>query len=190
MKLVFGLGNPGKEYDGSRHNVGFAIVGAFAKQQGSDFRSQSKFKADTAEFSLDGEKIILAKPATFYNLSGESYRLICDYYKISPDDTLVIHDELALPFGTLRTRVGGSDAGNNGVKSVLQHGGQEAHRLRIGVANELQGRIGDVDFVLGKFNKDEVALFSAEIMPKALSIIEDFVTDHHEITTHVVPTSS
>lgn len=186
MKLIIGLGNPGKEYAGTRHNVGFVIVSRFADDHGTEFRKQAKFRAEVTELSIGDEKVIIAKPTTFYNLAGESYRLIRDYYKIAPDDTMLIHDELALSFGTLRTRRGGSDAGNNGIKSIIAHDGQDALRLRVGIANELQGRIDNANFVLSKFSPVETELFHSDIMQKAIAIIDDFIKEQHQTTTHVI----
>lgn len=184
MKLVFGLGNPGKQYAGTRHNVGFETLDSFGLKQVSGFVLKDKFKAEIAELNFNGEKVLLARPQTFYNEVGGSYRAICDFYKIAAVDTLVIHDELALPFGTVRVRQGGSDAGNNGIKSINQHGGQDSMRLRVGVANESRQLIGDVDFVLGKLSADEARRFQSDIQPTLHSLIEDFATGVLAITSH------
>lgn len=186
MKLLFCLGNPGSEYDGTRHNVGFAVADYIAEIKKVSFTQKSKFKAEIAEY-VSEEKILIAKPLTFYNNVGESYRAICDFYKIAPKDTLVIHDELALPFGTLRSRIGGSDAGNNGIKSINQHGGDTSLRLRIGVANALRSRIGDVDFVLGRFTQDEQAAITEAKLPLIFEIVDKFVANEHAITSHRLP---
>lgn len=185
MKLVFGLGNPGKQYDGTRHNLGFETLASY----GGEFALKDKFKAEIAELTLHGQKVLLARPQTFYNQVGESYRSIIDFYKIGPEDTLVIHDELALPFGTVRVRQGGSDAGNNGIKSINQHGGQDSMRLRVGVANENRQLIGDVDFVLGRLSADEAARFKSTIMPTLHSLIEDFARGSLAATSHRHDTS-
>jgi len=184
MKLVFGLGNPGKQYVGTRHNVGFDVLDDAGLKYVVGFVKKDKFKAEVAELNLAGEKILLARPLTFYNLVGESYRSICDFYKLEPEDTLIIHDELSLPFGTVRVREGGSDAGNNGVKSINQHGGQESMRLRVGVANEDRQLIGDVDFVLGRLKADEAVRFRRDIVPTLQSLIEDFAAGKLAVTSH------
>lgn len=184
MKLIFGLGNPGMNYVGTRHNAGFAALDALAKREDASFIAKPKFNAHVAELALAGEKILLAKPDTFYNLVGESYRAIIDFYKLDPIATLVIHDELALPFGTLRTRIGGADAGNNGIKSVNQHGGSGSNRIRIGIANEQRQVVGDTDFVLGRFSPDEVRLLSDKVMPKVLEAMDAFIDDKHAVTSH------
>ena len=183
MKLIVGLGNPEEKYTGTRHNVGFKSVSCYAEEHGANFLPKDKFKANIAELSVDGEKIIFAKPTTYYNLSGEAIRSITDFYKIAPVDVLIVHDELALPFGTIRTRLGGSDAGNNGVKSITEHLGPDTARLRIGVYNELRDRVDDADFVLSKFTSDEAKHFD-ELHTKTASIIDAFIAGTFESTTH------
>lgn len=184
MKLIFGLGNPGKQYVGTRHNVGYDALDDAGLKHVAAFVKKDKFKAEVAELSLSGEKVLFARPLTFYNLVGESYRAICDFYKLPPEDTLVIHDELSLPFGTVRVREGGSDAGNNGIKSINQHGGQASQRLRIGVANEDRQLIGDTDFVLGKFKADEGKRLRNDILPTLHALMEDFAAGRLAITSH------
>lgn len=184
MKLIFGLGNPGSNYDGTRHNVGFMALDKLAAREGVEFAQKPKFKAFIAECSLAGEKVLLVKPSTFYNLAGESYRSLLDFYKLAPEDTLVVHDELALPFGTVRTRVGGSDAGNNGIKSVNLHGGTASNRMRVGVANEQRAIVGDTDFVLGRFSPEERTVLTDKVLPKILEAIDEFADGNHSITSH------
>jgi PTH1 family peptidyl-tRNA hydrolase len=183
MKIVFGLGNPGENYAQTRHNTGFLTLDAFASQQGSEFKDKSKFFAHVAETKVDDETVLLVKPQTFYNDSGQSYRALIDFYKADPSDTLIIHDELALPFGTIRSRLGGSDAGNNGIKSINQHGGETSARLRVGVANEQRSVMGDVDFVLGRFSPDERAALETTLLPKLLECIHEFAHDNHVHTS-------
>jgi PTH1 family peptidyl-tRNA hydrolase len=156
MKLIFAQGNPGKEYSGTRHNVGFYMIDALAKEHGAEFAKKPKFLAEIAEISVNDEKTLLVKPTTFYNETGQAARLLTDFYKLDPKtDFLVIHDDLALPFGTIRTRLSGSDAGNNGVKSLNAHLGIQHARIKVGVYNDLRDRIHDADFVLGRFTKEE-----------------------------------
>jgi PTH1 family peptidyl-tRNA hydrolase len=183
MKLILGLGNPEQRYKNTRHNVGFRVLSDYAKGKGAEFQPKDKFRAYVAELTVESEKIILALPTTYYNNAGESARLISDFYKIDPIDILIIHDELALPFGTIRTRVGGSDAGNNGVKSVSQHLGPNTARIRFGVYNNLRDRIDDADFVLSNFTGAEDEAF-AELYKKAAGIIDDFIEGDFEHTTH------
>ena len=156
MKIIFAQGNPGQQYQMTRHNIGFMAVDEIARTERVEFAKKPKFHADIAEFSAVGEKILLVKPTTFYNETGQSARLLIDFYKLKPEeDFLVIHDDLALPLGTIRTREKGSDAGNNGVKSLNAHIGQAHKRIRIGIYSELRDRVHDADFVLGSFTPSE-----------------------------------
>jgi peptidyl-tRNA hydrolase, PTH1 family len=183
MKVIIGLGNPEDKYTGTRHNVGFFVLDRFAAEHEVQFQQKAKFKAQVGEMQSDGEKVLLVKPTTFYNNVGESYRAVIDFYNAAPEDVLVIADDLALPFGTLRTRGGGSDAGNNGIKSINAHGGEGTNRLRIGISNELRTHIGDVDFVLSKFSKPEAEALS-DMMPRVLAVITSFLEGSFETTTH------
>lgn len=155
MKLIVGLGNKDAHYDGTRHNVGFAVAEVFAAANNLQWQHKDKFKASVAEGMVDGEKVLLLKPSTYYNLSGEAVLAAKQFYKIDNPDILVLHDELALPFGTIRTRRGGSDAGNNGLKSIIATIGEDVARVRIGIANEFTARQDAADFVLGHFSADE-----------------------------------
>ncbi len=183
MKLVLALGNPEEKFKNSRHNVGFRVLTEYAEAKGIEFSLKEKFRACIAECTVNDEKVILAKPTTYYNLVGEAARLICDFYKIAPEDVLVVHDELALPFGTLRTRLGGSDAGNNGIKSMNQHLGPATARLRIGVYNDLRDRIDDADFVLGNWTKEESEGLES-LYTKSVHIIDQFIAGTFEVTSH------
>lgn len=187
MKLIFVQGNPGPDYATTRHNVGFMMLDAFASSQDTSFKAKPKFFADIAELSVKGEKVILVKPTTFYNETGKSARAIVDFYKLDPTtDVLVVHDDLALPFGTLRTREKGSDAGNNGIKSLNAHLGPNYARLRVGIYNELRDKIPDADFVLSRFSTDEIKKLQETIIPKAIELVEAFVTDSHQNTSHTI----
>lgn len=184
MKIIFAQGNPGSEYEKTRHNVGFMALDLFAHQKGVQFQPKTKFFADIAEITSEGEKILLVKPTTFYNETGKSARAIADFYKVASTDVLVIHDDLALPFGTLRTREKGSDAGNNGIKSLNAHLGQEYARIRVGIWTEIADRAGASDFVLSRFTGDEVAKLTADILPKITELFERFVAGTHQTTSH------
>ena len=183
MKLIIGLGNPEDKYTGTRHNVGFSMLDMLADELSGTFQDKAKFKALIAEVSVQGEKVLLAKPTTYYNLSGEAMRLIADFYKIAPQDILIIHDELALPLATLRTRLGGSDAGNNGIKSINEQGGTNSGRIRIGIWSELRDRMDDVTFVLGRFSSEEQATLKT-LQPTVLTLTEAFIKDSFGPTTH------
>lgn len=156
--LVVGLGNIDKEYEGTRHNVGFLCVDEFAKQ--NDFTSWSTKKDLKCLFTkqLVGDtSVILIKPTTYMNNSGEAVQAVQKFFKLDNSKTLVIHDELDIDFGHIRTRVGGGSAGNNGIKSLIQHVGEDFTRIRIGVNNEHNQKMDSADFVLAKFNKEEQA---------------------------------
>lgn len=183
MKLVVALGNPGEEYKNTRHNVGWLLVDRFASEHKLRFATKSKFHGEIAELNQAGEKVIFLKPTTFYNLAGESARAVSDFYKITPADILIIHDDLAIPLGTLRTRIGGSDAGNNGIKSISQHLGEQTARLRVGTWTEHRETIDDADFVLSTFNAEEYETILS-VSPKANEIINSFIEGAFEATTH------
>ena len=183
MKLILAQGNPGAEYAASRHNVGWIVLDRYAADQGAAFRAMSKFKSDIAEFSVADEKVLLAKPTTFYNLTGEAAQAIASFYKLSPEDTLVIHDELALDFGVIRTRRGGSDAGNNGIKSITAHLGPDTARLRIGITRERPAGMSDADFVLSRLSTDEQAILD-QLAPRIADILNAFIKGGFEATTH------
>ena len=182
MKLIIGLGNPEPRYDGTRHNVGFWALDNYADHYGLVFQPKTKFKASVAELSRAGDKVILAKPTTYYNLSGEAVRTLADFYKLSPRDILIVHDEIALSCGTIRTRHGGSDAGNNGIKSITLHIGEDTTRLRIGTHTELREQIDDAEFVLSRFTKHESALLDKQLST-IFAIIDSFIEGSFDETT-------
>lgn len=178
MKLIFAQGNPDPQYKKTRHNTGFMVLDAFGDLQQAVWKESDKFTARIAELSLGGEKVLLVQPHTYYNDTGTAARKLIDFYKLDPSkDLLVIHDDIALPLGTLRIRQKGSDAGNNGVKSLNTHLGPDYARLRIGTWTESRDQMNDVDFVLGKFSKDEEKRVEKHIIPRAVEIINDFIRD-------------
>ena len=187
MKIIFAQGNPGLQYARTRHNAGFIVVDALAEVLSATWRADSKFKADIAEVHLEGEKTLLVKPRSFYNETGAVARSIIDFYKLEPsEDLLVIHDELALPFGTLRIREKGSDAGNNGIKSINAHLGPDYARIRIGIWNELRDKMDDANFVLASFSAQEMSHLGQMIEDKIISLVKEFVRGELEATSHSV----
>jgi len=154
MKIVVGLGNPGKKYDNTRHNIGFAVIDSLAAGPGVN-RSPERFDSQVAEWMEDAEKILLLKPQTFMNLSGRAVRQAVDFYQVEVADVLVICDDMALPLGQLRFRARGTHGGHNGLRDIQNHlGTTEYSRLRIGVGDP--GEHSDaVDHVLGKFRPSE-----------------------------------
>src|SRR3990167_9809185 len=172
--LVLGLGNPSKQYGGTRHNIGFEVLDQFAAV--NDFpgwTTRKDLKCQLTVANLGENRVILCKPATFMNLSGEAMQAVQHFYRVYNHQTLAVYDELAVPFGQLRTRLGGSDAGNNGVKSLTQHLGEDFGRLRIGIGSERAQKAEASDFVLGKFSKAE-----QEILPKILQEANALITEY------------
>jgi PTH1 family peptidyl-tRNA hydrolase len=153
MKLVVGLGNPGSKYNGTRHNVGFAVVDGLAASPGVG-RFQDRFQAQVAEWQNDGEKVLLLKPMTFMNLSGRAVRQAVDFYQLPPDQLLVVCDDVNLPLGKLRFRAKGTHGGHNGLRDIQSHlGTTEYSRLRIGV--DAPGQDNMIDHVLTRFKPGE-----------------------------------
>lgn len=183
MKLIIGLGNPEKQYTDTRHNVGFAVLDEYARGNDLTFTRSGKFHGDIAEHGTGEHKVLFLKPTTYYNLAGESARAVCDFYRIPAQDVLIIHDDLALPLGTIRTRMGGSDGGNNGLKSLNSHLGTDTNRARIGVWHEVHHGADKVSVVLGKFTREERELLRAQ-QPKIDAIIDEFIAGSFEVTTH------
>ncbi len=152
MHVVVGLGNPGSKYKATRHNIGFAVVDLLAESPNAD-RFRERFKAEVAELQEDGQKILLVKPLTYMNLSGQSVRKVVDFYNVEAENLLIVCDDVNLPLGKLRFRSKGSHGGHNGLRDIQTHlGTNEYHRLRIGVGNPDEDM---VDHVLGKFRPSE-----------------------------------
>ena len=184
MKLVFAQGNPEPEYASTRHNIGFTVLDAIVGDNNSKWEKRAKFDAITAEIDINGEKVIFAKPTTYYNETGISARKIIDFYKINPEtDMLIIHDDLTLPFGTVRVRNQGGDAGNNGIKSINSHINHPYTRIKIGIYNELREKVDDADFVLAKFSADEQQKMTESVIPKVIKLVGSFCDGNIELTS-------
>ncbi|MFM9107881.1 MAG: aminoacyl-tRNA hydrolase [Chloroflexota bacterium] len=152
MKMIAGLGNPGREYAKTRHNLGFMVVEELARRASAS-GWKSRFKADLLDIPLAGEKVILVKPMTYMNLSGHAVREAAAWYKVPRQDILVVVDDLDIPFGAIRMRAGGSAGGHNGLKSIAEQlGGQDIPRLRIGIG---RGPGAATAQVLSRFSADE-----------------------------------
>jgi PTH1 family peptidyl-tRNA hydrolase len=162
MHVVVGLGNPGKRYANTRHNVGFMVIDMLAESPHADsFRD--RFQAEVAELNEDGEKILLVKPQTFMNLSGQSVRQVVDFYQVETDHLLIVCDDINLPLGKLRFRAKGTHGGHNGLRDIQSHlGTTEYPRLRIGVG---EAEEDTVDHVLGRFRSSE-----REVMAETLQV--------------------
>ena len=154
MYLIAGLGNPSKTYEGTRHNVGFSMIDAIADAFQIDVTTK-KHKAIVGRGVIEGMKVILAKPQTYMNLSGESIREIADFYKIDPENMIIIYDDISLDVGRLRIRKKGSAGGHNGIKNIIAHLGTDVFpRIKVGVGEKPQG--WDLaDYVLSKYSKEE-----------------------------------
>ena len=148
--LIVGLGNPGEKYENTRHNVGFQVIDELAERQGRPVQ-RLKFKALTDLLTISGEKVLVMKPVTYMNLSGEAVRPAADFYKLPPERILVISDDVALAAGRLRIRAKGSAGGHNGLKSIIQHlGTDQFPRIRVGVGEKPHPDYDLADWVLGR----------------------------------------
>ncbi len=171
--LIVGLGNPGREYIATRHNIGFMLIDRLlVRLDGRMRRMQSK--ALVASVMREGAKVILAKPQTFMNLSGQAIQGLVHFYKIPLQNLIVAHDDLDLPFGTLRIRPGGGAGGQKGVKSTIQHlGTQDFPRLRLGIGRP-PGRMDAAAYVLQNFAKGDEQILS-ETLDRAVAAVETFL---------------
>lgn len=170
MKLIVGLGNPGKEYEKTRHNIGFMMLDYYAKLNNIEI-NKNRNNGLYEELRVNGEKVILLKPKSYMNLSGTVVRPFMDYYKIDKEDILVIHDDLDLPFGRLKVKKDSSAGGHNGIKDIISNiGTQDFLRVKFGISND---KTKDTkDYVLGKFSSQELD----EINKKA-SIVSEIIND-------------
>lgn len=154
ITLIAGLGNPGAQYEQTRHNVGFWFVDEIARLKGAQFRPDSKFSGDVCKVHLEGRDIWLLKPSTFMNRSGQAVQRLASFYKIPVEQILVVHDEIDLDPGIARLKSGGGHGGHNGLRDIIAHMGKEFHRLRLGVGHP-GSKDQVVDYVLHRPGKDE-----------------------------------
>lgn len=177
--LVAGLGNPGKKYGGTRHNIGFAVIDALAiSQEISVWADKKDLKSVIASGNVGATRVILCKPATYVNLSGEAIQLVSHFYKIQPGSIIVVHDELDIPFGQIRTRTGGSDAGHNGIKSLIEHMGADFGRVRVGIGPKAPTNMDSADFVLAKFSSGEQAQLK-NLLQESTAILTEYIHSAH-----------
>ena len=174
--LLVGLGNPGNQYENTRHNVGFLVADELAERQNAPIQ-RLKFKALTNLLTISGEKVLVMKPVTYMNLSGEAVRQAVDFYKIPPERVLVVSDDTALAVGRLRIRKGGSAGGHNGLKNIIQHlGTDQFPRVRVGVGEKPHPDYDMADWVLGKFRgEDKKAIDGA--VKRAADAVECFLKE-------------
>lgn len=172
MKLIVGLGNPGKEYECTRHNIGFMALDEFARVNNLEF-NKNKFDGLYLDTIINNEKVILLKPLKYMNLSGEVIREFVNFFKINIEDVLIICDDLDTKVGTYRLRYKGSSGGHNGLKNIELHlSTKDYKRIKVGISNDKT--IDTKDYVLGKFTKEEINLINP-IIDKMPNIIEDYL---------------
>lgn len=170
LKVIVGLGNPGKAYEKTRHNVGFAAVNLLAAKHRLEFRKQMQFKGELAEGSIGEQPVMILKPLTFMNLSGEAVALVLRYFKIDASQLMILTDDVALPLGQLRIRINSGAGGHNGLKSVEECLQTDRYpRLRIGVGDRDRGDLSD--HVLGKFSQEEETLIPS-VLERAVQAVE------------------
>ena len=171
MKLIVGLGNPGKEYELTRHNIGYIFIDSFADTLGVKIEKK-KYNGLYCETTINNEKVILLKPLSYMNLSGEVVKQYVSYFKIDTKDILIINDDLDLVTGKIRLRPSGSSGGHNGLKNIALHlGTEDFKRLKIGISNNKL--IDTKDYVLGKFSKEEI-----EIIDNLKDTINSLLNDY------------
>lgn len=174
--LIVGLGNVGKDYENTRHNFGFECIDTFAKtEEFNPWVEKKDLKSLLCAKIIDGKKVILCKPTTYMNLSGEAMRAVQHFYKISSSSTCVLYDELDLDFGTIRTQSKGTSAGHNGINSLLEHTDNSFWRIRLGIGPKNPPQIDTADFVLQKFSKDQIEKLPA-IQKEVASLLEEWIS--------------
>ncbi|PJZ46040.1 aminoacyl-tRNA hydrolase [Leptospira brenneri] len=171
--LIVGLGNPGDKYKNTRHNIGFMVLDALASRFNESFKDSKKYAETT--HSWEGDKIHLLKPLEFMNLSGKATQTLANLYKIPPSQILVVQDEVDLPFGKIKNKIGGGTAGHNGLKDIVAKlGSQDFHRLRFGVGKPEKGGMEVADFVLQNFNSEERNILQT-LIQDSITKIEDWI---------------
>ncbi|MCR5183753.1 MAG: aminoacyl-tRNA hydrolase [Opitutales bacterium] len=163
VTAIYGLGNPGKEYENTRHNVGFRVVDALAKKMAASF-SQSAFKGEFAKVSIPTGTLWLGKPQTFMNLSGECVQAHQRFYRLNIADAIVVHDDINLPFAQIKLSLGGSSGGHNGVENVILHCGNAFMRVRVGIGQKPVREMPLADYVLGKLTDEEQKIFETKVI--------------------------
>ncbi|HPI67436.1 MAG TPA: aminoacyl-tRNA hydrolase [bacterium] len=175
MFLIIGLGNPGKKYEKNRHNSGFMAVD-FVLDKKTKWIENKKLKSLIKEMEINEQKVVLVKPQTFMNNSGVAVLALTKKYKIKPENIIMVYDELDLPFGTIRVKLGGSAAGHNGIKSIIEKLGTDKFwRIRIGISNEKREVVPADKFVLANFSKEELKDLKEKILLKAMEEIKKIV---------------
>ena len=175
-KLLVGLGNPGKKYDGTRHNIGFAVVEQFVggSDNFSGWVDKKDLKCQLNSGQLGDTRVLVIKPTTFMNLSGEAVQAVIHFYKIAPQQIIVVHDELDINFGQIRLRNGGSSAGHNGLKSIIDTMGEDFGRMRIGIGPKKPLKMDSADFVLQNFSEEQITQLP-NLYKETSAVLSEFV---------------
>lgn len=183
MKVIVGLGNPGYRYALTKHNIGFWVIDRLSHEWRIPLNKE-KWKAEVGEGMVNNEKVLLAKPLTFMNLSGESVRQICDFFQLHMDDLLVIYDDLDLPVGKIRLRLKGGSGGHNGMKSIIGHlQTEQFKRMKIGIGRP-EGSISISDYVLAPFRKDERLKIEEAVEQSAQAVHDWLHVDFNHAMNH------
>ena len=186
MKIVAGLGNPGKEYESTPHSIGFEVADAAAGGIGAAFRLAASFKGALADGRFAGGKVLFVKPMTFMNLSGDCVAPVVKYHNATAADLVVVSDDIDLPVGRIRIRRGGGAGGHNGLKSIIERlGSPDFVRLRIGVGRDKADKSEVVGHVLGKFDPDTRAAMNAKIIPAAVKALEQILAEGPDAAMNV-----
>ncbi len=181
MKVIAGLGNPGAEYANTPHSIGFEVVDAFVRSSGLTWKASASFKGEIASGVVEGVKVVLVKPTTYMNLSGECVAPVLKYHNATVADLIVVSDDIDLPMGKIRVRPNGSAGGHNGIKSVISHvGTQEFVRVRVGVGRDEHNRGNVIGHVLGKFSADARKVMD-EVVEEAVHVVETLENNSVEI---------
>ncbi|MDA3798043.1 MAG: aminoacyl-tRNA hydrolase [Kiritimatiellae bacterium] len=177
MKIVVGLGNPGKKYAGTRHNIGFDLLNILAEKHAVSFKKNTRLLSETATVNLDGEQVLLVKPQTYMNNSGQAVAAVKNYYKLTNDDLIIIYDDADLTVGRLRLRAAGSSGGHRGVESIIEHlgGDNNLARIKLGIGKE-KSENGLINYVLGSFSSEEKRII-APVLEAAELALKDIIFD-------------
>ena len=175
MKIIVGLGNPGDKYKGTRHNIGFMVINELASKHNINGKSETKFNAIVGKGSIDGIEVLIVQPLTYMNLSGQALAKILNWYKLSIDDLLVVYDDMSLDIGRIRFKGNGSDAGHNGIKSIIENlgGNKNFSRLKVGIGPDPGGILRE-SYVIGKFTPQEIEILD-KLVPICVEGIELFL---------------
>lgn len=174
MKVLVGLGNPGSKYELTRHNAGFLMLDLLVDHFGGSWEG-SKFQGEFGKGRINGESCLFLKPSTFMNLSGRAVKQLLSFYKLSPEDLLVLHDDIDVPFGKVKTKMSGGHGGNNGMRSIIEElGTQDFMRIKLGVGRPPSDGWDVSSWVLGRFSQEELAVVEKDMLQDVMVRLEAF----------------